>query len=103
MSSTGCARKGPLIPPETKRETKPMANSMGDGKRIRPRNSVPSQLKVLIAEGTPMAIVSTEKVKAEYGLMPLMNMWWPHTIKPKNPMDNIAYTMALYPKIGLRE
>ena len=30
------------------------------------------------------------RAKAEYGLMPLMNMWWPHTMKPKKPMDNMA-------------
>ncbi len=35
---------------------------------------VPIQLKVLIADGTPIAMVMIEKAKAEYGLMPLMNM-----------------------------
>ena len=70
----GCARNGPLMPPETNKETKPMANSIGDGKRMRPPHSVPSQLNVLIAEGTPIAMVMIEKAKAEYGLMPLMNM-----------------------------
>src|SRR5215468_856599 len=35
--------------------------------------------------------------------MPLMNMWWPQTMKPRNPMAMMAYTIALYPKIGLRE
>ena len=64
MSSTGCARKGPLIPPETKSETNPMANSMGEVKRIRPRMSVPSQLNVFMAEGTPMPMVMMENAKA---------------------------------------
>ena len=50
-----------------------------------------------------MHIVRIENANAEYGLMPLMNMWWPHTMNPKNPMASIAYTIALYPKIGLRE
>src|SRR5229473_1272082 len=103
MSSTGCARNGPLIPPETNRETNPMANNMGDEKRIRRPHSVPSQLKVLIADGTPMAMVMIENANAVYGLMPLINMWWPHTMNPRNPIDSMAYTMALYPKMGLRE
>ena len=55
MSSTGCARNGPLKPPETNSETKPMANSIGVWNRMRPLYSVPSQLNVLMAEGTPIA------------------------------------------------
>ena len=41
---------------------------------MRPPHKVPSQLNVLIAEGTPMAMVITENAKALYGLNPLMNM-----------------------------
>src|SRR5678815_6113903 len=70
---------------------------------MRAPRSVPSQLKVLIAEGTPIAMVMSEKAKAEYGLMPLMNMWWPQTMNPRMPIAMMAYTMARYPKIGLRE
>ena len=51
---------------------------------------VPSQLNVLIAEGTPIHIVKIENANAEYGLMPLMNMWWPHTMNPKNPIESMA-------------
>src|SRR5690348_9327645 len=93
----------PLIPPVTNSDTNPSANSMAVVKRILPPHSVPIQLNVLMADGTPIDIVSTENAKAEYGFMPLMNMWWPHTKKPRNPMPRMAYTMALYPKIGLRE
>ena len=72
-----------------------MANNIGEEKRILPRQRVPSQLNVLIAEGTPMPMVMMEKANALYGLMPLMNMWWPHTMKPRNPMAMMAYTIAL--------
>ena len=41
-----------------------------------------------------MAMVITEKANAEYGLIPLMNMWCPHTMKPSSPMPRIAYTIA---------
>jgi hypothetical protein len=27
-------------------------------------------------------------------------MWCAHTIKPKTPIENIAYTIPRYPKIG---
>ena len=79
----------------TKSDTNPSANSMAVVKRILPPQSVPSQLNVLMAEGTPIVMVMSEKAKAEYGLMPLMNMWWPQTQKPRNPMAHIAPTMAL--------
>src|SRR4029077_13994160 len=95
ISNVGCARNGPLMPPDTNKETNPMANNIGDAKRMRPPHNVPNQLKVLIAEGTPIAMVMIEKAKAEYGLMPLMNMWCPQTMKPRNPMPMMAYTMAL--------
>ena len=52
------------MPPATKSETKPMANSIGVVKRICAPQSVPSQLKVLIAEGTPMESVRIEKAIA---------------------------------------
>src|SRR6267154_1206951 len=63
ISSVGCARNGPLIPPDTNKETNPMANNIGDTNRIRPPHNVPNQLKVLIAEGTPIAIVMTEEAE----------------------------------------
>ena len=44
---------------------------------IRAPHSVPSQLNVLMAEGTAMIIVVTVKAIPSAGLMPLTNMWWP--------------------------
>ena len=54
----------PPRPPDTKSETKPIAYSMAVVKRILPPQSVPIQLKVLTAEGTPIDMVSREKAKA---------------------------------------
>ena len=42
-----------------------MANSIGVANRMRPPCSVPSQLNVLIAEGTPIAMVMSENANAE--------------------------------------
>src|ERR1035438_7654289 len=61
-SSAGCPRKMPLTPPVTKSETKPSANSMAVVKWILPPHSVPIQLKVLMAEGTPMHMVKHQRV-----------------------------------------
>ena len=63
----GCARNRPESPPETKSETKPSAKSIEVVKRIWPPHSVPSQLKVLMAEGTPMLMVSIEKREGRVG------------------------------------
>lgn len=36
--------------------------------------------------------------------MPIVNMWWAHTIKPRAPIPNIAYTIPNVPKgSGLAE
>ena len=84
----------PVMPPATKSETKPMANSIGVLKRMRAPQSVPNQLQVLMAEGTPIERVSTEKAMPVYGLIPEMNMWWPQTKKPSSPMAKSAKTIA---------
>ena len=39
-----------------------------------PPHSVPSQLKVLMADGTPMTIVVIMKLVPSVGFMPLWNM-----------------------------
>ena len=60
-SSAGWPRKMPLMPPVTNRLTKPSENIMAVSKWILPPQSVPIQLKVLMAEGTPMHMVSTRE------------------------------------------
>src|SRR5712691_9358211 len=92
----------PERPPMTNIDTKPMANSIGVVNWMLPRQSVPSQLNVLMAEGTAITIVDIMKVVPSAGLMPLWNMWWPHTIQESPAMPIIENAMARYPKIGLR-
>src|SRR5437868_12519730 len=89
-SSTGCPRNIPLRPPVTNTETKPSANNMAVVNLIRPPHNVPSQLKVLTADGTAIVIDSTENPIEEYGLMPLVNMWCPQTSSPRNPIAKVA-------------
>ena len=68
-----------------------------------PLQMVPIQLKVLMALGTAMTIVETPKAALSVRFIPLTYMWCPQTTKPRKPMAIIAQTIALYPKIGLRE
>src|SRR5260370_12178966 len=87
------ARKMPDSQPMVNIETKPTALSIGTWNRRWPRHIVPSQLKTLIADGTAMSSVETMNVDPRVGFMPLMNMWWPHTIHPRNAIPMIANTI----------
>src|SRR6516165_5897573 len=94
--STGVeAMKMPLRPPITNMETKADAKHIGVLNRSEPPQTVPSQLNVLIAEGTAITIVENEKVADRTRFIPLTNMWCPQTIKPSTPMEAIAHTIAL--------
>src|SRR4051794_27054925 len=88
--STGVAAiKMPLSPPITNIETKASAKHIGVVNRMEPRQTVPSQLKVLMAEGTAITIVENENVAESMRFMPLTNMWWPQTMNPSTPMATI--------------
>src|SRR3990172_8410908 len=102
--STGVeAMKTPLSPPMTKIITKASAFSIGVVKRIDPPHRVPSQLNVLMADGTAITIVDIMKAFPKTGFIPLMNMWCPHTTQLRKPMEIMDMAIARYPKIGLRE
>src|SRR5512144_2855320 len=82
--STGVeAMKRPERPPMTNIETNERAFNTGVVKRTLPPQTVPSQLTVLIADGTAMTIVEIMKVVPRIGFMPLWNMWWPQTMNPR--------------------
>ena len=84
----------PDRPPITNIDTKAIAFSIGTVKWMFPRHSVPSQLNVLMAEGTAMTIVDIMKVVPSAGFIPLWNMWCPHTIHDRNAMPIIENAMA---------
>src|SRR5439155_1028430 len=72
--STGVeAMKMPESPPMTNIETKASAFSIGTVNCIRAPHIVPSQLKVLMADGTAMIIVVTVKAIPSAGLIAVMN------------------------------
>src|SRR5213594_3206659 len=103
MSTGVDAMKMPLSPPMTNIHTKASAFSIGTWNWMRPPHSVPSQLNVLMAEGTAMIIVVIMNDMPSAGFMPLMNMWWPYTTQERNAMPMIENAIAWYPKMGLRE
>src|ERR1700731_2001195 len=97
--STGVeAMKMPDRPPMTNMATKERAFNIGVVNRM-----LPPQLNVLIADGTAMTIVEIMKVVPSSGFMPLWNMWWPQTMKPRPAIPIIEYAIARYPNTGLRE
>src|SRR6267143_338476 len=97
------ARKIPEMPPAVKSETKPMANSMAVLSCTRAFHSVPSQQIKRIAAGRPSEEARSEKTSGENGFMPLENICWPQTQKPKTPTPHKARTTRRSIQTGLRE
>src|ERR1700733_13531800 len=81
----------------------PMQNSIGALNWICPPHMVPSQLNILMPVGIPTAIEVMVKKLFAYEFMPIVNMWWAHTLMLTNAMKTVAPTITGYPKIGLRE
>src|SRR3982751_3585002 len=101
-STAVAAMKMPDSPPMTNMATNAIAFHIAVVKRMFPPHSVPSQLNVLIADGTAMNIVLIANVVPSVGFIPDWNMWCAHTMNPRNAIPAIAYTIGRYPKIGLR-
>src|ERR1700676_2993348 len=80
-----------------------MEKSMGVAKRILPPQMVASQLKVLMPVGMDTSIVESVKKALPKEVIPMVNMWWAHTLKLIKPMPTDSATMAEYPKMALRE
>src|SRR5262245_44809785 len=95
MSTGVDAMKMPLRPPMMKVETNARAWSIAGVNRMAPPQRVPSQLNVLMAEGTAMTIVEIMKAVPSDGFMPLWNMWWPQTMNPRPAIPMIEKTIAL--------
>jgi hypothetical protein len=84
------AMKIPDSPPITNMLTNAIAFHMAAVKRMLPPHRVPSQLNVLIADGTAMNIVLIAKVVPSVGFIPDWNMWCAQTMNPRNAMPAIA-------------
>ena len=80
----------PLNPPITNMETKANPFSITVVNRIEPPHRVPSQLNVLMADGTAMTIVEIINAVPSAGFIPLWNMWCPQTIQLRKPIPTMA-------------
>lgn len=85
----------PVRPPMVNRKINPRAHSMGGSHLIVPPCNVASQLKTLIPVGIAMIMVADVKYARVSTSIPTVNIWWAHTINPKNPIDSMAHTMPM--------
>lgn len=88
----------PVKPPTVKRKMKPSAQSLMGDHLMFPSYRVASKLNTFTPVGMAMVIVADVKYVHVSLSIPTVNMWWTHTIKPRNPVDIIAQTIPLYLK-----
>src|SRR6185437_2161446 len=93
----------PEKPPIENRNRKASANNIGGSKVSEPLYMVVVQLNTFTPVGMAMSIVDSMKNSSAARGMPTVNMWCAHTIKERNAIEAVAYTIASYPKSGLRE
>lgn len=98
MSKEELARTIPVRPPTVNKKINPKAHNIAGDHLIFPPCSVASQLNTLTPVGIAIIIVADVKYARVSTSIPTVNMWWAHTMKPKNPIDIIAHTIPIYPK-----
>lgn len=80
----------PVKPPMVNRKTNPIDQIKGGLLNILVPWIVVIHLNTLIPVGTAMIMVAEVKYARVSTSIPIVNMWWAHTINPRNPMDMIA-------------
>ncbi len=88
MSSAALPRMMPVRPPEMKSDTKPIEKSIAEVNRMLPRQSVAIQLNTFTADGTAMMSVRNIKMDPRNGFIPVMNIWWAHTMNESSEMPS---------------
>lgn len=68
----------------------PSAQRRAGAKVGRPPCSVAIHLNTLMPVGTAIIMVAEEKYARVSTSSPTVNMWWAHTINPRNPIASIA-------------
>jgi hypothetical protein len=69
---------------------KPMAQTMGEVKRIEPPHIVAIHEKILMPVGTAITIVAVVKYIFTSSDRPVVYIWCAHTTKPTTPIATIA-------------
>jgi len=90
MSIEELAKITPVNPPSVNKKTNPSAHIIGESIEVWDPDIVANHLKILIPVGMAMIIVAAVKYARVSISIPTVNMWWAHTMKPKNPIAAIA-------------
>src|SRR3989344_2622393 len=77
--------------------TKPINQSMGVVKRMRPRYIVKSKLKILTPVGMAMTIVMMPKKALTAAPAPIVKKWCSHTTNESMTMAQMEKTIEVYP------
>lgn len=100
MSRAALDRMIPVTPPVVNRVINPITHRVitvffrfKDPKRLA------SHLKILIPVGIPITIVAHVKYERLSMSIPIVYMWWAHTIQPRIPILLIAKIILCFPKI----
>ena len=80
----------PEKPPIVNRITKAIENIIGTSNEIDPRHIVAIQLNTFTPVGTAINIVQYIKNNSPAKGIPVVNMWWAHTMKDKNAIEDVA-------------
>jgi len=90
MSIEELAKITPVRPPIVNKKINPMAHIIGESILMCDPVVVAIHLKILIPVGIAMIIVAAVKYARVSMSIPMVNMWWAHTINPRNPIALIA-------------
>src|SRR4030067_2490993 len=93
---------GPVRPPSRNTTMPARVKSMGTGKTILPRHSVPNQEKNFTPVGTATSRVLYMNGTRRHSATPDANIWCPQTRNPISAMANEEMATHLYPYKGLR-
>ncbi len=93
----------PVMPPIVNSAMRPQANSSGGLKRSAPPHIVASQLKIFTPVGMAISMLVPAMIVLNKVGSPVVNMWCPHTMKPRKPMMPSITIIEFRPNRGLRE
>jgi len=99
MSIDELANTTPVKPPTTNKKIKPKAQYIGTllkSSRLVPYK-VANQLNTFNPVGKAIIIVAAVKYARVSTSYPTVNMWWAQTKNPKNPINNMAHTIEIFP------
>ena len=83
----------PEKPPIVNSTMKASENIIGTSKLIDPRHIVATQLNTFTPVGTAISMVAYMKNSSATTGMPVVNMWWPQTMKDRKAMLAVATTI----------